>query len=32
MTKIKYCDEIEGIGHDIDGGYAEYIRMPKTWC
>ena len=25
----KYCDEIEGIGHDIDGGYAEYIRMPK---
>lgn len=25
----KYCDTIEGIGHDIDGGYAEYIRMPK---
>ncbi|MDE0298833.1 MAG: alcohol dehydrogenase catalytic domain-containing protein [Candidatus Poribacteria bacterium] len=25
----KYCEEIEGIGHDIDGGYAEYIRMPK---
>ena len=25
----KYCDMIEGIGHDIDGGYAEYIRMPK---
>lgn len=25
----KYCDRIEGIGHDIDGGYAEYIRMPK---
>ena len=25
----KYCDSIEGIGHDIDGGYAEYIRMPK---
>lgn len=25
----KYCDKIEGIGHDIDGGYAEYIRMPK---
>ena len=25
----KYCEKIEGIGHDIDGGYAEYIRMPK---
>lgn len=25
----KYCDAIEGIGHDIDGGYAEYVRMPK---
>ena len=25
----KYCENIEGIGHDIDGGYAEYIRMPK---
>ncbi len=25
----KYCDTIKGIGHDIDGGYAEYIRMPK---
>ncbi len=25
----KYCDNIYGIGHDIDGGYAEYIRMPK---
>lgn len=25
----KYCNTIEGIGHDIDGGYAEYIRMPK---
>lgn len=25
----KYCDKIQGIGHDIDGGYAEYIRMPK---
>ena len=25
----KYCDKIDGIGHDIDGGYAEYIRMPK---
>ena len=20
----KYCTSIEGIGHDIDGGYAEY--------
>ena len=27
--KDKYCDTIEGIGHDIDGGYAEYMRMPK---
>ena len=25
----KYCKNIEGIGHDIDGGYAEYMRMPK---
>ncbi len=25
----KYCNSIEGIGHDIDGGYTEYIRMPK---
>ena len=25
----KYCSHIEGIGHDIDGGYAEYLRMPK---
>ena len=25
----KYCNTIEGIGHDIDGGYAEYMRMPK---
>ncbi len=25
----KYCSSIEGIGHDIDGGYAEYMRMPK---
>ena len=25
----KYCTNIEGIGHDIDGGYAEYMRMPK---
>jgi L-iditol 2-dehydrogenase len=25
----KYCNAIEGIGHDIDGGYAEYMRMPK---
>ena len=25
----KYCTTIEGIGHDIDGGHAEYMRMPK---
>lgn len=25
----KYCSQIEGIGHDIDGGYAEYLQMPK---
>ena len=25
----KYCSNIEGIGHDIDGGYAEYLRMSK---
>lgn len=25
----KYCANIAGIGHDIDGGYAEYFHMPK---
>ncbi|MBC8232786.1 alcohol dehydrogenase catalytic domain-containing protein [bacterium] len=25
----KYCQELYGIGHDIDGGYAEYLRVPK---
>ncbi len=25
----KYCNAIEGVGHDIDGGYAGYMRMPK---
>lgn len=25
----KYCAEICGIGHDMDGGYAEYVRIPK---
>ena len=25
----KYCANINGIGHDIDGGYAEYMKMPK---
>ena len=25
----KYCETIEGIGHDIDGGYAEFVRMSK---
>lgn len=25
----KYCNSIKGIGHDIDGGYAEFMRMPK---
>jgi threonine dehydrogenase-like Zn-dependent dehydrogenase len=25
----KFCPEIYGIGHDIDGGYAEYVRIPK---
>ena len=25
----KYCSNIEGIGHDIDGGYAEHLKMPK---
>ncbi len=25
----KYCANIAGIGHDLDGGYAEYLRMPK---
>jgi L-iditol 2-dehydrogenase len=25
----KYCQKLYGIGHDIDGGYAEYLRVPK---
>jgi len=25
----KFCPEICGIGHDFDGGYAEYVRIPK---
>jgi L-iditol 2-dehydrogenase len=25
----KFCPEICGIGHDMDGGYAEYVRVPK---
>lgn len=25
----KYCQRLYGIGHDIDGGYAEYLRVPK---
>lgn len=25
----KFCPEISGIGHDIDGGYAEYVRIPQ---
>lgn len=25
----KYCSNIYGIGHDIDGGFAEYTRVRK---
>ena len=25
----KYCQEIVGIGHDIDGGYAEFFKFPR---
>lgn len=25
----KFCPEISGIGHNIDGGYAEYVRIPQ---
>jgi len=25
----KYCSDSYGIGHDIDGGFAEYMRVPK---
>lgn len=25
----KFCRELCGIGHDIDGGYAEYVKIPK---
>ena len=24
----KFCPEICGVGHDMDGGYAEYVRIP----
>lgn len=26
----KYCPEICGIGHDMDGGFAEYVRIPEN--
>ena len=25
----KFCSELCGIGHDMDGGYAEYVRIPR---
>jgi len=25
----KFCPDICGVGHDMDGGYAEYVRIPK---
>ncbi len=25
----KYCSQIEGIGHDLDGGYADFLKFPK---
>ena len=25
----KFCPDICGIGHDIDGGYAEYVSVPE---
>lgn len=25
----KYCDRLYGFGHDIDGGYAEYMSIPE---
>ncbi|MDA1192548.1 MAG: alcohol dehydrogenase catalytic domain-containing protein [Candidatus Poribacteria bacterium] len=25
----KYCPKLYGIGHDIDGGFAEYMIVPK---
>jgi L-iditol 2-dehydrogenase len=24
----KYCAELAGVGHDFDGGFAEYVRIP----
>lgn len=24
----KFCPNIKGIGHNIDGGYAEFVRIP----
>ena len=26
----KYCAKIFGIGHDVDGGFAEYLLAPKA--
>lgn len=25
----KYCEKLYGFGHDIDGGYAEYMLIPE---
>ena len=29
QTSTSTAQTLRGIGHDIDGGYAEYLRMPK---
>lgn len=26
----KYCSSLKGIGHDFDGGFAEYVRLPRA--
>lgn len=26
----KYCPHLKGVGHDFDGGFADYVRLPKA--
>jgi L-iditol 2-dehydrogenase len=29
---LYFCDELEAIGFDRDGGYAEYLLVPEACC
>lgn len=26
----KYCTQIKGLGHDLNGGFAEYVKVPSS--